>query len=199
MLRALKNLRFSRAAGLVSSIFTFVRVHHTRCHCVHYAAAHSHAMLGSTAGCQQVLRHMQETQHTHELHPIHRLDAGTEGVTVLAKTPDFARYMSTFMGSQAAAHSAAAPGGLLDGAHEGTKQRTLQKTYRALAPVQAPIGALEHWAVVNSRAGGQPAYTHIVPSQEARAVYCALTVEAVCLSFVLEKHSNARVCFAASA
>jgi hypothetical protein len=122
--------------------------------------------------------------HSGDLLPLHRLDSGTEGVTLLAKTPSFARYFHQLM-SRASNPSS-----------EGASKR-LVKEYRAITTVAAPVGTLQHWAIVNSRSRHQPAFTRIVATQEATSVLCILEVLKVCAFITFRSGSSAWPCVVA--
>jgi 23S rRNA-/tRNA-specific pseudouridylate synthase len=78
----------------------------------------------------------------------HRLDVGTSGVVVLAKTTAFATWFSTLL---------------------ARKPGAITKTYRCLTAAPPPLGPLLHWAVVRQRGGGEPAHTRILGPAAAAA------------------------------
>lgn len=71
----------------------------------------------------------------------HRLDVGTSGVVLMAKSPGFAAWFSALLKNK--------PGALV-------------KTYRCLTSTPPPLGPMVHWAVVEHRAAGEPAHTRML-------------------------------------
>lgn len=71
----------------------------------------------------------------------HRLDVGTSGVVVLAKSSAFAAWFT----------------GLLK-----NKPGFVVKTYRCLTAAPPPVGPMVDWAVVKQREKGEPAHTRIL-------------------------------------
>jgi len=71
----------------------------------------------------------------------HRLDVGTSGVVLLAKTQGFARWFSNAL---------------------KLKPAVVVKTYRCLSAAAPPLGPLVHWAVVKQRQAGEPAHTRML-------------------------------------
>lgn len=79
--------------------------------------------------------------HPDALSNPHRLDVGTSGVVLLAKTQGFARWFSNAL---------------------KLKPAVVVKTYRCLTAAAPPLGPLVHWAVVKQRQAGEPAHTHML-------------------------------------
>jgi 23S rRNA-/tRNA-specific pseudouridylate synthase len=98
-----------------------------------------------------------------ELLPLHRLDAGTEGLVVLAKDRDFARRFCPLLSRDSGCASQRGRG-------------RLEKTYRALAARPVACGRVSHWARVNAQGVGEPAFTRILAAWEEGAVRCELEV-----------------------
>lgn len=70
----------------------------------------------------------------------HRLDAGTSGVVVLAKTSGFAAWFNLLLKN---------------------KPQNVVKVYRCLTDKPPPLGLLVHYATMRVRAGGEPAHTRM--------------------------------------
>jgi hypothetical protein len=71
----------------------------------------------------------------------HRLDVGTSGIVVLAKTQGFAAWFNTLLKN---------------------KPDAIVKTYRCLTAAAPPLGPMVHWAVVKERQAGEPAHTRML-------------------------------------
>jgi hypothetical protein len=70
----------------------------------------------------------------------HRLDAGTSGVVVLAKTRGFAAWFNLLLKH---------------------KPQNVVKIYRCLTDTPPPLGSMVHYATMRVRAGGEPAHTRM--------------------------------------
>jgi 23S rRNA-/tRNA-specific pseudouridylate synthase len=70
----------------------------------------------------------------------HRLDAGTSGVVVLAKTSSFAAWFNLLLKN---------------------KPHNVEKIYRCLTDKPPPLGSMVHYATMRVRAGGEPAHTRM--------------------------------------
>jgi 23S rRNA-/tRNA-specific pseudouridylate synthase len=101
-----------------------------------------------------------------ELLPLHRLDAGTEGIVVLAKSRTFARRFCSLLSREGS-----------DAVHRSRGR--VEKTYRALATRPVPCGRIMHCATVNAQQAGEPAYTRILSAWKEGAVRCELEVLSV--------------------
>ncbi|GIL60233.1 hypothetical protein Vafri_14874 [Volvox africanus] len=93
------------------------------------------------------------------LHPAHRLDAGTEGVVVLARDAAFASYFRALMADKA--------------------QHAVRKQYKCLVSQAPPLGPLVHWILEDQRRQGEMAHSVVVPEGTAGAARCELWVEQV--------------------
>jgi hypothetical protein len=71
----------------------------------------------------------------------HRLDVGTSGIVVLAKTQGFAAWFNTLLKN---------------------KPDAIVKTYRCLTAAPPPLGPMVHWALVKERQAGEPAHTRML-------------------------------------
>ena len=92
-----------------------------------------------------------------ELKPVHRLDTGTEGVVVLAKTTEFARYFQSL---------------LLRGGD------AVEKGYRSLTAGAPPLGTLRHYIEANHHVKGRPRRSRVFMEPTDGAAYAELTVRA---------------------
>lgn len=70
----------------------------------------------------------------------HRLDAGTSGVVVLAKTSQFANWFSSLLKNKA---------------------ENVVKVYKCLTSKPPPLGRMVHYATVRNRTPGEPAHTRM--------------------------------------
>jgi 23S rRNA-/tRNA-specific pseudouridylate synthase len=70
----------------------------------------------------------------------HRLDAGTSGVVVLAKTSSFAAWFNLLLKN---------------------KPQNVEKIYRCLTDRPPPLGSMVHYATMRVRADGEPAHTRM--------------------------------------
>ncbi|GIM12907.1 hypothetical protein Vretimale_16131 [Volvox reticuliferus] len=93
------------------------------------------------------------------LHPAHRLDAGTEGVVVLARDAAFASYFRSLMADKA--------------------QHAVRKQYKCLVSQAPPLGPLVHWILEDQRRQGETAHSVVVPEGTGGAARCELWVEQV--------------------
>ncbi|GLI70830.1 hypothetical protein VaNZ11_015834, partial [Volvox africanus] len=93
------------------------------------------------------------------LHPAHRLDAGTEGVVVLARDAAFASYFRGLMANKF--------------------QHAVRKQYKCLVSQAPPLGPLVHWILEDQRRQGEMAHSVVVPEGTAGAARCELWVEQV--------------------
>ncbi|GMH42683.1 hypothetical protein BSKO_10602 [Bryopsis sp. KO-2023] len=89
-----------------------------------------------------------------ELMTTHRLDMGTEGVVVLAKTREFASYFNRTI----------------------CKKDRVKKVYRALTEDPPELGRLIHYMMVGQRGPGEPAHTVICEGDEPASLYAELVV-----------------------
>ena len=74
------------------------------------------------------------------LKPVHRLDTGTEGLVVLAKTREFARWFQELLLGKGGA---------------------IEKRYRALVSHPPPLGEWKHYIEENHRVPGQPRISRV--------------------------------------
>lgn len=88
-----------------------------------------------------------------ELKPVHRLDTGTEGLVVLAKTTEFARYFQRLLNS----------GGV-------------EKRYRALTLEKPQNKTLRHWIEANHHTRGCPRRSLISETPSRRGAYAELEI-----------------------
>jgi 23S rRNA-/tRNA-specific pseudouridylate synthase len=92
----------------------------------------------------------------------HRLDVGTSGVLVLAKTKAFCSYFNKLL-SQKNNHGSSSS--------SGERKRKLRKFYKVLHEGQeAPLGRLTHYAQVNQQSKGKPAMTRLRSHAPTRVV-----------------------------
>lgn len=89
-----------------------------------------------------------------ELMTTHRLDMGTEGVVVLAKTREFASYFNRTI----------------------CKKDRVKKVYRALSEKPPAVGRLIHYMMVGQRGPGEPAHTVICEGDQPASLYAELVV-----------------------
>lgn len=89
-----------------------------------------------------------------ELMTTHRLDMGTEGVVVLAKTREFASYFNRTI----------------------CKKDRVKKVYRALSENPPAVGRLIHYMMVGQRGPGEPAHTVICEGDQPASLYAELVV-----------------------
>lgn len=94
----------------------------------------------------------------------HRLDEGTEGVLVLAKTRGFARYFQMLL-----AHNH----------KDGSSDRSIRKVYRCATLQPPPLGVLEHFMLQGTRYKGSPKYTAVAQAGAQRAAHCKLEIISV--------------------
>ena len=107
-----------------------------------------------------------------ELIPTHRLDEGTEGVVVIARTSAFASYFQTLLrkGAEAAAADAAASAAAAQSpqqarlsaaaAQSPQQARLVRKVYKCVTRSPGPpLGMLRHDMIVGHRFKGSPKYT----------------------------------------
>lgn len=85
----------------------------------------------------------------------HRLDTGTEGLLVLARSSSFARYFSLLL------------------QHKGHEVR---KLYRCATTQPPPLGRHVHYVSIGQRRAGEPAHTVVHSSQTEGSSECVLEV-----------------------
>lgn len=88
-----------------------------------------------------------------ELKPVHRLDTGTEGVVILAKTLEFTRYFQKLM-----------------------KKGGMRKSYRALTAQPPPKGVLKHYIRENHHTKGQRRRSQIFSDPTEGTVFAELEI-----------------------
>ncbi|GLC57983.1 hypothetical protein PLESTB_001301600 [Pleodorina starrii] len=127
------------------------------------------------------------------LAPAHRLDAGTEGVVVLSRNPQFATYFRGLMAHKeqhsvrkqyrclvpltaTATTTSATPTATPAGSEGGPLPSSASASP---SPVGPPLGRLVHWVLEDQREAGEVAHTVVVGEDTAGAARCELGVEQV--------------------
>lgn len=124
-----------------------------------------YASPGGHSSTQSVGIHvrLQVIGRQRSLLPVHRLDCGTEGVLLLAKTAVAARKFHRIFSAASNDHS----------------QAGINKVYRALSAAPAPLGTYEDWLLIDQGGGKGPRHTQVGSRGMAGAVRAQLTVTQV--------------------